>query len=626
MTKYLFIYHAPMTPAEAAPPTPEQMEAVMGEWNAWAGRVGSGMVDFGTPLAGGIRVTTGRHLAEHPRGRRLPHHRGRRLGRRPRRSPATPAPEHARRLRDRGPRGAGHPRHVAPEEIVVTVPRPTGTRAIGRLLSREAVDRRRQVDRQHRPRTGQARPHRGPPATDRPWTRTTRRSSSPSGKPPRSGGLPRLLCLQPGDGCHWRDAHAGSARVLVRGRPVPVGRGLRPARQESESGVALGQAAPLRGACGHPQRRHGGKEDAAVLLLPSLRSAPLDSPELLRIVPRPTPRLQPTLLPWTVPVVSIDAASAFTVFDDTVKDSRSGASVAYFAELAGYARELVARGRVVPALELDGLEASARWRPALRGPDVVAVTRWSPRCRRCAAPDRPRTTPTTWPTRCTRWSTPQLEQRCAPASTWCRRGAAAVRCACPPSRRGWRRSRHPTAGSTAPTTRPRARARAAAVGGDRHRPDRPGSGHLPSQRGRLARRTPRRPRGIRQTGGWSSCCSPWQDPSLLVPAAQAWSDDGSLRRWLDRPHELLLAELGRASRIYPSWPRACGRPARARSISTPTGAYDFLSIVAPALDEAGFGVLLPSWWDRRARLGLGLSRARRSTGWWPGPADSVASR
>jgi hypothetical protein len=58
MTKYLFIYHAPMTPADAAPPDPAQMEAVMGEWNAWAGRVGERMVDFGTPLAGGVRVTT----------------------------------------------------------------------------------------------------------------------------------------------------------------------------------------------------------------------------------------------------------------------------------------------------------------------------------------------------------------------------------------------------------------------------------------------------------------------------------------------------------------------------------------------------------------------------------------
>lgn len=59
MSKYVFIYHAPMTPAQAAPPTPEQMEEVMGAWNAWAGKVGDGLVDFGTPLAGGVRVMPG---------------------------------------------------------------------------------------------------------------------------------------------------------------------------------------------------------------------------------------------------------------------------------------------------------------------------------------------------------------------------------------------------------------------------------------------------------------------------------------------------------------------------------------------------------------------------------------
>ena len=57
MTKYVFIYHAPMTPADATPPTPEEMEAVTAEWNSWAGRVGEGLVDFGTPLTGGTRVT-----------------------------------------------------------------------------------------------------------------------------------------------------------------------------------------------------------------------------------------------------------------------------------------------------------------------------------------------------------------------------------------------------------------------------------------------------------------------------------------------------------------------------------------------------------------------------------------
>ena len=58
MSKYVFIYHAPMTPAEAAPPSPDDMAAVMGEWNAWGAKVGDRLVDFGTPLANGVRVAS----------------------------------------------------------------------------------------------------------------------------------------------------------------------------------------------------------------------------------------------------------------------------------------------------------------------------------------------------------------------------------------------------------------------------------------------------------------------------------------------------------------------------------------------------------------------------------------
>jgi len=57
MTKYLFIYHAPTSPADATPPDPEQMETVMAAWGAWAAKVGDRMVDFGTPLDKGVQVT-----------------------------------------------------------------------------------------------------------------------------------------------------------------------------------------------------------------------------------------------------------------------------------------------------------------------------------------------------------------------------------------------------------------------------------------------------------------------------------------------------------------------------------------------------------------------------------------
>jgi hypothetical protein len=58
MTKYLFVYHAPTQPADAKSADPAEMEPVMRQWMAWAGRVGEDMVDFGTPLAGGVQVSS----------------------------------------------------------------------------------------------------------------------------------------------------------------------------------------------------------------------------------------------------------------------------------------------------------------------------------------------------------------------------------------------------------------------------------------------------------------------------------------------------------------------------------------------------------------------------------------
>ncbi len=57
MTTYVFIYHAPTPPADATPPSHEEMQAVMGQWHAWSDKVGDGLLDFGAPLAGGTRVT-----------------------------------------------------------------------------------------------------------------------------------------------------------------------------------------------------------------------------------------------------------------------------------------------------------------------------------------------------------------------------------------------------------------------------------------------------------------------------------------------------------------------------------------------------------------------------------------
>src|SRR6266581_2915714 len=118
---------------------------------------------------------------------------------------------------------------------------------------------------------------------------------------------------------------------------------------------------------------HAGKPAEADLLLPSLRTAPLDSPELIRTTPRPAARSEPVLLPWTVPVVMLYGTAALAAVPERAPGVRYGASMDYLAGLAAFAAELVARGRVLPTLDHDGASAVARWRPVIQGPDVTAM-------------------------------------------------------------------------------------------------------------------------------------------------------------------------------------------------------------------------------------------------------------
>ncbi|MGH9092385.1 MAG: DEAD/DEAH box helicase, partial [Acidimicrobiales bacterium] len=104
------------------------------------------------------------------------------------------------------------------------------------------------------------------------------------------------------------------------------------------------------------------------------------------------------------------------------------------------------------------------------------------------------------------------------------------------------------------------------------------------------------------------------DLSLVVAAGEVWRSGSTLRqatRTLDAPHEVLLAELGRAVRAYPDLAGALQEAAPTGLDTDLAGAHRFLTEVAPALEVAGFGVLLPAWW-RRPSSGLGL-RLRAST-------------
>ncbi|WP_405018208.1 DEAD/DEAH box helicase [Kitasatospora sp. NBC_00070] len=116
-----------------------------------------------------------------------------------------------------------------------------------------------------------------------------------------------------------------------------------------------------------------------------------------------------------------------------------------------------------------------------------------------------------------------------------------------------------------------------------------------------------------------------EQPSLLVPAAELW-DGGpafaALSRQLADPVESFLAELDRAALRRPELrpgPAGGRRPTGLRLDRA--GALDFLRNAAPALTLAGFGVLLPAWWQRRPALGLALTAARVAP---PGTVERAA--
>ena len=423
---------------------------------------------------------------------------------------------------------------------------------------------------------------------------------------------------------------------------------------------------PFAASAGTLAAIHAGEPAGAVLLLPSLRTAPLDSPELVRTTPRPPVRSKAALLPWTVPVVMLDAAAALAALSERAPGIRYGASLGYLADVAAFAGELVARGRVLPALTRDQAGVAARWRPFLQGPDAMAVHSFArampPVCRAVPGDDDPYELLTTalgamvdaaareaLPGGLS-LTPPRRGRRPGPlaaAEAWLAAlSSADGRFDADPDEidllaealHSWDEVGTGLTGPARATFRlaeATSEPRADELGNGELDPDEPstdepgadelsaGPGANEKGAGPGANESVAEP-GANEPGAdggrWrlEFLLQSMADPSLLVPAAQAWVDDGSLSRWLSRPQELLLAELGRACRVYPELADGLHQPQPCALELGADGAYHFLSVAAPALDEAGFGVLLPSWWDRRRRLGLTASAST--------PADGIVEK
>ena len=330
----------------------------------------------------------------------------------------------------------------------------------------------------------------------------------------------------------------------------------------------------------------------ATLTLPTRGGAPVSSPELVRdSVSHATGEMKPQ--EWLVPVLEFDADLASALLRQPDLEAAVGsASVAHLVELAGFAADLVRRGRLLPVVLDD--PPRALWRPVLTGPDAA----WA---RILAASMPPPVAATAIGEGFAVWADAldalvDAAARAALGSVRLSIGRAGV-----PATRAWL---------------------AALSGGNRlFAADPPAVAALSVML-----------RGWQQdavAGPVRACfrlvepaedAADWHvrfglqaadEPSLVVDADAVWRSRGklpALARHIDAPQETFLAELGKAGRLYPELDGAL-RTARPLGLPLDTaGAHRFLSGVAPALATAGFGVQLPGWWTRpSSRLGLRLT-------------------
>ncbi|MEU1361688.1 DEAD/DEAH box helicase [Micromonospora zamorensis] len=410
------------------------------------------------------------------------------------------------------------------------------------------------------------------------------------------------------------------------------------------------------------------RPDTALLTLPTRSGTPTDSPELIRTAVAPPARGRLSLAGWRVPVLVYapdDALPLLRALDEL--PAVAGATLRHLAELADFAADLVTRGRVLPGVRTTEastpsgaggrMSAQAVWRPLLTGTDaawarslalalppaaraaVVATADAQPAA--IAVPSRPMpvaaaTTATTGP------GDGELTAAEVVADALDALTDAAARAALATTTlaRGLRPG-GPAPAWLAALAGPRRDftvdpAALATLRAELDTWQRDAAGGPVRASFRLVEPAPDEvtepilatrpgptdvvPASVEPTGGGR-----WQlefglqaadEPGLHVDAGQVWRAPqtlGGLAGRTTSPQETLLAELGRASRLWPDLDAALRTAAPEAMDLDVEGAHRFLSEGAPVLHAAGFGVLLPSWWQRpSARLGARL-RARSRT-------------
>lgn len=122
------------------------------------------------------------------------------------------------------------------------------------------------------------------------------------------------------------------------------------------------------------------------------------------------------------------------------------------------------------------------------------------------------------------------------------------------------------------------------------------------------------------------------DPSLMVPAWEVWRERGDvlsyLNRRFDNPQEKLLEGLGMAAELCPAIRRSLKNQSPDSATLSDQEAFQFLREVSRLLEGAGFGVMIPPWWntpDTRLRVRAVLQGASDDRGDGTLNMDSIVS-
>ncbi|MBI4332705.1 MAG: DEAD/DEAH box helicase [Chloroflexi bacterium] len=383
--------------------------------------------------------------------------------------------------------------------------------------------------------------------------------------------------------------------------------------------------------CGYTPPANQASPENLTVLLPSAGGRPLPSDELRRFAADETPdaREKPAveLSPWQIPTLALPPGPAlhflFALPGRPPRGAVFGNSLRFWAEASKLAIELIARQCFLPAIKSDSgnghQEFRAAWEAVIEGKDLerlqLLAGAMPPCCLAIVRPDKE----TVQPAGLLRTFLDQT------IDGFVRRAAAQIPLS-PPLKKGDEGGLKRDKGGLRRTSPPAAHWVQALVSqapfltipspemDSFSKEVEAWTGQVGPPAAETALRTCFRLEPPEESREWkvSFHLQAREDPSLLVPAAKVWQSRSGvitlLKRRFENPQERLLADLGKALRVFPRLEDSLKTACPVEVGLDVKSAYQFLRQSAPLLEQSGFGVLLPGWWQKpAARLGVKLT-------------------